>query len=87
MKNWVQVLDGTSEDCQSLKWQRFSDAAIPKMPPRVRSPRKGNAIFGPVAHLGEHPPCKRKVVGSTPIRSTIRRIRKIKNVERQFQNR
>ena len=47
------------------------------------SPRKGNAIHGPVAHLGEHPPCKRKVVGSTPIRSTIRRIRKIKNVERQ----
>lgn len=66
----MQILGGTSEDHQSLKRWRFSDAAIPKMPPRVRSPRKGNAIFGPVAHLGEHPPCKRKVVGSTPIRST-----------------
>ena len=26
--------------------------------------------FGPVAHLGEHPPCKRKVAGSIPVWST-----------------
>ena len=26
---------------------------------------------GPVAHLGEHPPCKRKVAGSIPVWSTI----------------
>ena len=70
---WVRIPVRTSEDHQSLKRWRFSDAAIPKMPPRVRSPRKGNAIFGPVTQLGECYPCKVEVVSSNLIRSTILR--------------
>ena len=55
-KMWVQIPMRTSEDHQSLKRWRFSDAAIPKMPPRVRNPRKGNAIFGPRDCMGWSPP-------------------------------
>lgn len=72
MKNWVQLPAKPGEDFQLVKkWERFSDAADTTKPLPWMVVGSAN-IWACSSVLGEHPPCKRKVVGSIPIRSTIK---------------